>query len=123
MELDLFKKLINSLKTADLLKLGSILSQDLEKKFKISELDLHDKEIIDSSFYNALAYYLELKQFENFEELINLADKLDIHLKVENIPKRLEILSFIHINSIRSGQIGSIFESIEFFNQYGLLKR
>ncbi len=137
MALSIIKKAVETLKSGDFIELEKVfllIMEDSNSYF--TELDLNKKlrEQLEKNYYTRLNRYLELgreeqtisymmRQLENFKRLLDFSDKLDIFIDIDRIPERFEFLSRIHLNGIRSGQIGEIFEVIRFFNDIGLLER
>ena len=123
---DKFLNVIESLKSKHLFDIKRAIDNFLEdsrsKSFDLSFYE-KDKEELEKYFYGALSKFLESAQFENFKQLIDYSDKLNIFIDVKKIPKRFEIISNLHSNGIRTGQIGKIFEIIRFYNDYGLFDK
>ncbi len=121
-----FLIIIESLKSGDLFKIKLSIDHFLEgNSFNLFGLSRYKKfrEEIEKNYYRALAKCLASKRFEDFRQLFNYSDKLEIFIDVKKIPFRFKIISDLHLIGIQAGQIGKIFEIIRFYNEFNLLDR
>lgn len=105
----------------DLIKIGNIEALKEELSFDPYE-EQSNKRILEKNYYKLLYIFLQERDFNNFKSLLDLSAQLDIFLDAKKIPSRFDVLSKIHINGIRTGQIAQIFEAIKLFNKYNLLE-
>lgn len=123
---DKFLNVITSLKSRNLSEIKraiDIFLEDSRSKSFDSSLCKKDIEEIEKNFYRALSNFLELGQFEKFKQLIDYSDRLNIFIDAKKIPKRFEIISNLHLNGLRTGQIGKVFEIIRFCQEYNLFDK
>ncbi|MHA1915719.1 MAG: hypothetical protein ACW986_18205 [Promethearchaeota archaeon] len=120
------KALINSLKTGDLSKFEILLYKITEKQPIISpesKIEEKLKNDFERYYYSTLSRFLSLTQFDDFTKLFNYSDKLGIFINVKKIPQRFKIISDLHLDGIRQGLVGRIFDIIRFYNSYDLFER
>jgi len=116
----------------DALKSGNIhkIKQSIDHFLKVNSSDLFTsiefknyKENIEEEYYKALSRFLIKLQFKNFKRLFNYSDKLEIFVDVKKIPDRFRIILELHLDGIRTGQTGRIFDIIKFFNDFNLFEK
>ncbi|MFX1256765.1 MAG: hypothetical protein ACFFAN_02820 [Promethearchaeota archaeon] len=123
---DQFLRIVDSFVSGDSFKISEFIEIYLKKNLinpspslSITEL----KEEIEGTYYQALADFLALRQFEKFRRLFDYSDKLEIFIDVKKIPNRFKIISDLHLEGMQIGQIGAIFEVIRIYNEYNLFNR
>jgi len=80
------------------------------------------KDNVEKCYYLSLSRLLLLMRFNEFSQLINYSDKLGLFIEVKKIPFRLKIICELHLDGMRKGLTGRIFEVIRFFNEYNLFE-
>jgi hypothetical protein len=65
----------------------------------------------------------EVVIFNQFNQLINMSDKIGIFLEVKKIPFRFKIMAELHLDGMQKGNIGRVFVFIRFFNKYNLFEK
>lgn len=119
--------LINdSLKSGDYFKIQYAIDNFI-KKDKVIIQDLVSKpsfrKQVEKNFYLGLSECLKEGHFVNFENLMEYSSELDVFLDLQKIPKRLEHIKNLMINSIHTLDLGGIIEALRFCNQYNLLEK
>ncbi len=132
-----FQVLLKTIGTGDLSQFEDFFLYYKEMDF----LNLNDSEDFEKisdnrekCYYLALSKLLSLLSlyrcmgeevviFNEFNQLLNLSDKMGFFIEVKKIPFRFKIIAQLHIDGIRKGLIGRIFVFIRFFNKYNLFER
>ncbi len=126
MLLEEYLEIIESLKSGDILEIKQSIdhfNRDNRSDLSKSSHNKKFKEELEKSYYKALSNFLASMRFEEFRQLFNYSDKLEIFVDVKKIPLRFKIISDLHLLGIQSGQIGNIFKIIKIFNEYNLFER
>ncbi|MHA2184648.1 MAG: hypothetical protein ACXAAI_06560, partial [Promethearchaeota archaeon] len=117
--------LIRSLAAGDLAEFKNLMSNYTSMEQLSHELKTNGDLIknLEIHYYKALSGSLASLQFDDFSQLIKYSDKLGIFFDVKKIPNRFQIISDLHLEGIRRGLVGRIFEVIRFYNSYNLFDR
>ena len=132
-----FQALMKAIRTGDISQFEDFFLYYKEMEF----LDLNDSEDFEEISNNReKCYYLALSKllsllslyrgtgdeevvFNEFNQLIDMSDKLGIFLEVKKIPFRLKIMAELHLDGMQKGLIGRVFVFIRFFNKYNLFEK
>lgn len=121
-----FLNIIDALKNGNIHKIKNSINHFLKVNasdyFTSIEFKSY-KEKIEEEYYKALSKFLIKLQFKNFKRLFNYSDKLEIFVDVKKIPDRFRIILELHLDGIRTGQTGRIFDIIKFFNDFNLFEK
>jgi len=118
--------IIDALKSGNIHKITRSIDQIVDENYSdlFTSAKYKDyKEIMDNHYYRALSRFLATMQFKKFRKLFSYSDKLGIFIDVKKIPNRFEIICNLHLDGIRIGQTGRIFDIIRFFNDYNLFEK
>ena len=91
----IFNMLLESLKAGNYITLKNSMDFFIEEKI----LDLNKfllknnfRNEFENTYYNGLSKCLELKEFDNFIELLEYSSKFNIFIDVKKIPERFELI-------------------------------
>lgn len=111
---------IKSLKRGNYPKLLEIKKLIVDSDF-VSIEQIRSHRDFENFLYEGLSYCLNINYFDDFTNLVDLASLLDVHIKPEKIPRRLDRIFECVESCVRSGgDLGGIIDVLRFTNNYSL---
>ena len=105
-------------------------SDDFLEQLKVIISVSKDKSVLEKEYYQGLATYLEVGDFNNFKNLFDKSVDFDIFIDINKIPQRFDYISELLLNCTKRivnefhiSALGDQIDIIRACNEYGLLTK